>query len=89
MGSAKIGSTRTRRATDSVMAVRLHNDGFYNCRVTKRCMHESLHHSTNLAYNYFFYVKCSMIKDESNQIYYGFCDALKNAVYKCNEEKAC
>ncbi len=30
-----------------------------------------------------------MIKDESNQIYYGFCDTLKNVDYKCNEEKAC
>ncbi len=44
---AKVGSTRTRRATGSVMAVRLHNGEFCNCSVTKRCMPESVHHSTN------------------------------------------
>jgi hypothetical protein len=38
----------TRTATGiGVMAVRLHNGGFCNCRVTKRCMPESMHHSTN------------------------------------------
>jgi hypothetical protein len=59
---AKVGSTRTRRATVmGVMAVRLHNGGFCNCRVTKRCMHKSVHHSTNLAYNYFL---CQMLNDK-------------------------
>jgi hypothetical protein len=38
----------------SVIGVRLHNGVFCNYRVTKRCMHESVHHFTNLAYNYFF-----------------------------------